>query len=445
VKFAVSTVAILVALAAPASAHALDEYLQAALIGVEKDHVTVSMRLVPGVAVLPAVLRGMDENGDGKISISERGAYPSRVLGDLHLSLDGERLPLRLISADIPAPEQLEDGLGQVRIEYRADFPSGAGQRRLVLRNRHQSPIAAYLVNSLATSDPNVRLLAQWRNTDQSFYQLDYMQAAGASGALAADWGGFGRMFRLGMHHIAEGADHLLFLLALLLPAPLLATQGRWNGSAGISESLLRMVGVVTAFTLGHSATLALAGLGVVHIPGNPVEVLIAISILISATHALCPLFPGREAGIAAFFGLIHGLAFANVLDQLSLGRWARVTSLLGFNLGIEAVQLIVIAATLPSLLLLSRTPAYSWLRIGGALFAGIAAVGWIAERLLALETPVDRVVGAVAAQSPFLAGSLFLISLISWGLTRGAFPKFTIKKAGDFPVRGEKGASDRF
>ena len=433
-KLAVATVAILVALAAPASAHALDEYLQAVLIGVEKDHVSVSMRLVPGVAVLPDVLRGMDRNRDGKVSASERQDYPRLLLSDLHLSLNGEPLPLQLISADIPHPEQLQDGLGQMRIELRADFPSGTGQRRLVLRNRHQSQIAAYLVNSLAVDDPDIRLLAQQRNPDQSFYQIDYMQAAGAAGALKADWSGFGRMFRLGMHHIAEGSDHLLFLLTLLLPAPLLARQSRWNGIAGISGSLLRIVGVVTAFTLGHSATLALAGLGMLHVPGNPVEVLIAVSILFSAAHALYPIVPGREAGIAGFFGLIHGLAFANLLDQLSLGRWERVTGLLGFNLGIEVVQLVVIAAILPSLLLLSRTRAYGWLRIGGALFAAIAALGWIAERLLALETPVDRVVGAVAAQAPFLAGSLFLISMIWWGLARGAYPSPTngIRKAED-------------
>lgn len=409
--------ALLVALTAPAGAHALDEYLQAVLIGVEKDHVSLSLRLVPGVAVLPEVLRGMDANGDGTVSPAERQAYPARVLADLRLNLNGRRLPLRLTSSDIPAPELLRDGLGQMRMTFRAELPPAAPARRLVLENRHQSRIAAYLVNSLASSDPDTRLLTQRRNADQSFYQLDYHQAGGASAAPLVDWSGFASMFRLGMHHIAEGADHLLFLLALLLPAPLLARRGRWSGCAGVRDSLLRIVGVVTAFTLGHSITLALAGLGFVRIPGNPVEVLIAVSILVSAIHALRPLFPGREAAIAGFFGLIHGLAFANVLDRLGMGGWERVTNLLGFNLGIEAVQLLVIAATLPSLLLLSRTPAYGLLRIGGALFAGLAALAWIAERLLGLETMVDPVVGAVAAQAPLLAGILFLASLAAWPL----------------------------
>jgi hypothetical protein len=72
--------------------------------------------------------------------------------------------------------------------------------------------------------------------------------------------------------------------------------------------------------------------LGIVRVPERPIEVLIAASILVSAVHAFRPIFPGREAWIAAFFGLIHGLAFAATLDRLGLGRWEH----LAFNLGIE-------------------------------------------------------------------------------------------------------------
>ncbi|MBV8809157.1 MAG: HupE/UreJ family protein, partial [Acidobacteriaceae bacterium] len=172
---------------------------------------------------------------------------------------------------------------------------------------------------------------------------------------------------------------------------------------------------VVTAFTIGHSITLALAALGVVRVPSRPIEVLIAVSILVSAVHALHPLFPGREAAIAAFFGLIHGLAFATTLGQLGLGRWERVTGILAFNLGIETMQLFVVAATMPSLVLLSRTRAYSVLRIGGALFAGFASVGWIVERLLEAHSSVDLVVDRVAHQAIWIAVALFLMSLVCW------------------------------
>jgi hypothetical protein len=112
------------------------------------------------------------------------------------------------------------------------------------------------------------------------------------------------------------------------------------------------------------------------------VEVLIAVSIFVSAAHAWRPIFPGKEAWIAAFFGLIHGLAFAATLDRLGLEHWDRVAGILAFNLGIEAMQMLVVVALLPSLMLMSRTRVYPILRLAGAGFAALASAGWIAERL---------------------------------------------------------------
>lgn len=225
------------------------------------------------------------------------------------------------------------------------------------------------------------------------------------------------------MRHIAAGTDHLLFLLALLLPAPLLVIGPHWAGFAGVRHGLLQTLRLVTAFTIGHSITLAVAAWGLVHVPSRPVEVLIAISILVSAAHALRPLFAGREAVIAAFFGLIHGLAFATPLAGLGLGRWERAANILGFNLGIETMQLIVVAAIMPSLILLSRRRAYTFLRIGGALFAGLASVGWIAERLLNVHSGVDVIVDGVAHRAVWIAGALLLISIFSWAV-RNVFDK---------------------
>lgn len=244
---------------------------------------------------------------------------------------------------------------------------------------------------------------------------------------------GFSSVFHLGMQHIAEGTDHLLFLLTLLLPAPLLTLRRSWSGFAGVRPSLVRILKVVTAFTVGHSITLALAALGLVHVPGRPIEVLIAVSIFVSAIHALRPIFPGREAWIAAFFGLIHGLAFASTLGELGLGRWERLASILAFNLGIETMQLIVVVATMPSLLLLSRTWAYSVVRIGGATFAAVVSLGWIAERLWDKHTSVDLVVNAIAHQAVWLAALLFLGSVVLWfkGLRRNAPAEQAVRAIG--------------
>src|SRR5271167_5147192 len=102
---------------------------------------------------------------------------------------------------------------------------------------------------------------------------------------------GFSAMFRLGTRHIAEGTDHLLFLLALILPAPLVAAGGRWGGYAGGKTALRRIVKVVTAFTLGHSITLVIGALGWARLPAAIVESVIALSIMVSAVNALVPIF----------------------------------------------------------------------------------------------------------------------------------------------------------
>jgi hypothetical protein len=405
-----------------AFAHRLDEYLEATILSVDSGRVDVSMRLVPGVAVSSAVIAGIDTDGDDTISDAEQVAYAQRVLKAVSLSLDGRLLPLHLVSASFPAIDEMKQGIGEIQIVFTANLPSGGGHRRLIFENHHQSGIAVYLVNCLAPQDKNIQIAGQTRNENQSFYQLDFAQGgAGAERTFLPSFSGFAGAFHLGLRHIAEGTDHLLFLLALLLPAPLLACGGRWDRRVSVPRSLLQILRIVTAFTLGHSLTLALAAFGLVRLPSRPVEVLIAVSILVSAIHAIRPLFPGREAAIAAFFGLIHGLAFASALGDLGFSSWYRLVSLLGFNLGIEAMQLTVVAVTLPSLLLVSRVRAYALLRIGGACFAAIAAIGWIVERSFNTENVIDPFVESVARHAPWIATALLLLSLSCWPLRDSA------------------------
>jgi hypothetical protein len=185
---------------------------------------------------------------------------------------------------------------------------------------------------------------------------------------------------------------------------------------------------VVTAFTFGHSITLALAAFGAVRVPSRPVEVLIAVSIFISAMHAIRPLFPGKEVWIAAFFGLIHGLAFAAVLTDLGLNGWYRLISLLGFNLGIESMQLVVIAATLPSLLLLSRTRAYPIFRLTGAMFALVASLGWMVARLFNTHNAIDPFVERIAQQGMWIALLLLVSSIVLWSLGRSVFSQSVMR-----------------
>lgn len=196
-------------------------------------------------------------------------------------------------------------------------------------------------------------------------------------------WTGFKGMFALGMEHIKEGTDHLLFLLVLLLPAPLLVNRKKWGDFGGIKYSIMRLLKIVTAFTIGHSVTLLLGALGWVNLPAQPVEILIAVSILISAIHAIFPIFPNKEIYIASGFGLVHGLAFASILSVLNLDITTMALSVLGFNIGIEVMQLFVVIMIIPWLILLSQTPVYKYIRIICAILAAIASLAWILERLL--------------------------------------------------------------
>ena len=226
-------------------------------------------------------------------------------------------------------------------------------------------------------------------------------------------WQGFVGMFRVGLTHIATGTDHLLFLLTLLLPAPLLVAAGRrqWGGFAGTHRALTTILKIVTAFTVGHSLTLILGTVLRVETPPKPIEALIALSILVSAVHALRPLFPGREVLVAGGFGLVHGMAFSFTLAELKLSAGQMALSLLGFNLGIEAMQLVVIALTLPWLVLLARTPVYAPVRVGGAVVAMLASLGWLGQRL-GLPNPLGTLADTLSPYGPWVIAALALLAL---------------------------------
>lgn len=192
----------------------------------------------------------------------------------------------------------------------------------------------------------------------------------------------FANAFALGAHHIAQGYDHLLFLLALLLPAPLLAAGGRWTGRRTPAATARALGLIVTAFTLGHSATLVLGAALDLRLPVRPVEAGIAVSVLVSAIHAARPLFAGREPLVAGLFGLVHGLAFATLVGNFGLGVLPRATAILGFNLGIEAVQLAVVIAALPVLIAMARWRHGPRVRVAMAAATGTAALVWLVERL---------------------------------------------------------------
>jgi hypothetical protein len=180
--------AILLVAATPAFAHRVDEYLQATTISVEKGRVLVQMRLTPGVDVFPMVRALIDTDRDGVISAAEQQAYAHRVLRDLTLEVDGDRLPLRLVSSTVAAIEEMQDGRGAIGIDFEADVPRGGGNRRLAFDNHHMSRTAAYLVNGLVPRDPDIRISRQSRNYEQSSYRMEYVQAGVDAGPPRFSW-----------------------------------------------------------------------------------------------------------------------------------------------------------------------------------------------------------------------------------------------------------------
>jgi len=149
-------------------------------------------------------------------------------------------------------------------------------------------------------------------------------------------------------------------------------------------------------FTIAHSITLSLGGLGILDLPSRPVETLIALSIIAAALHNLRPVFHNKEWLIAFGFGLFHGLGFAGLLADLGLGRSHRVSSLLGFNVGVELGQLVIIALVFPILFVLRRTRLYRWILAIGSIAMAAVALLWLIERVFDTSVSIVEVVDKV-------------------------------------------------
>jgi len=181
----------------------------------------------------------------------------------------------------------------------------------------------------------------------------------------------------LGIEHILTGIDHLLFVLALVI----------------LVKGTRRLLWTVTAFTIAHSITLALATLGLIHVPGPPVEAIIALSIVFVANEIIAQA-RGRE-GLAAkqpwlvafSFGLLHGLGFAGALAEVGLPQNAIPLALLFFNVGVEIGQLLFIAGVL-ALARLAQRVAGGWVQPVAVSVATAYAIGGIASYWV-----IDRVV----------------------------------------------------
>lgn len=204
---------------------------------------------------------------------------------------------------------------------------------------------------------------------------------------LSADGLGAAAFVAEGMFHIAHGLDHVLFLVTLLLVA-VWRREGRgWVPRASARSAFVQALQLVTAFTLAHSVTLALAAGGWIDPPAAAVESLIALTVLLAALDNLRPFVPGPRWAMAAAFGLVHGIGFAGPLQDLGLRGQELLVPLLAFNLGVELGQLGVVAVLLPVALACRKTRVYQrWIVPGGSGAIAVLALLWCVERSLAVQ-----------------------------------------------------------
>lgn len=316
------------------------------------------------------VAAGVDQDFDGKITWGEA------------------KSSLERISAYAQSKTALTAG-GPCRLQQRAAAPetlNGEGYLAIQFDVRCPDHAAAVRVASsmFLEVDPTSRVLVSSRTGGAAeTYVLGLEDLKGPLPPESADQSSGAKpsllsYFEEGVSHLFGGPDHLLFLLVLIIPA---IYAGR-----GIKAVAFAALLPISGFTLGHAITLTAAASGLIRPPAQIVEILIAVTILLTAIDNVKRFIPGPRSVVAFAFGLIHGFGFASALGALSVTGWQMAIALLGFNLGIETGQAILALAVAP-LLMLVRDPAKRLhiMPLGVSLLAGGMAIFWIIERALAL------------------------------------------------------------
>lgn len=224
-------------------------------------------------------------------------------------------------------------------------------------------------------------------------------------------WKGFVAMIKQGMLHIWIGLDHILFLLALILPSVVrrrttaMVASGEvsvdpgsyhiwgWQPVQKFKPAFIYILKIVTFFTIAHTITLSLAALNIIVLPSWIVESIIAFSIGLAAFHNIRPIFIGKDWVIAFVFGLFHGFGFATVLGELGFRGENLSLSLLGFNVGVEFGQVVIIALIFPFLFLMRKLKLYPKFMFIMSVLLIIISLYWMIERIFDVDFPVDEYV----------------------------------------------------
>lgn len=335
-------------------------------------------------------LLDLDSNRDGFVVWDEIRARERDFTSELSRAVrfDSERGSLDFdLSAAVPV--RRNEG-GYVRFEQTAKL---AEVQRVAVEYRlfaERDPLHRVLVKFVEGGQIQTAVLSPG-NSRAEF--LLTTRGGAVSGAMA--------FFREGIHHIWTGYDHLVFLLALLLPSVLERGTDGWRPVPRFGRALGKVIRIVTAFTVAHSMTLGMATLGWVRLPDRWVESAIAGSILVAVSGNLSgrsdPNPEGRGSAIlrwgrehpailALCFGWIHGFGFAGALQELGLGGTSIVGPLLAFNFGVETGQMAVVGVFLPLAYAAARRLWYrQWFMPLASGVIILIALAWMIDRMLDL------------------------------------------------------------
>lgn len=324
---------------------------------------------------------GLDGNGDGAITWGELLSRKQAVAAyaQARLQLTADDTPCEFGPADLKVNRHTDGSYAvllfaaqcsgvpaQLRVDYDLLFQLDPLHRGLLRLTRsgttHSAVLSPQTPSQIFTTD---RAPAVWRT--------------------------FQQYFELGVWHIWIGFDHLLFLAGLLLPVVLRREAGKWRAVSDLRSAGLNAIALVTSFTLAHSITLVLGALNIVNAPTRWVESAIAATLIVTALNNFWPLVKPRRLWMLAFgFGLIHGLGFASVLAGLGLPGNAQTLALAAFNIGVEAGQLVVLAAFLPLVYALRHLRSYQAVVLpAGSLAIAVFGALWLLERSMNLDLGV--------------------------------------------------------
>ena len=312
----------------------------------------------------------IDRDFDGVVTWSEVQAAQTTiddaVLGQIALRRGG--VPCRLHVQDLALAKRVEQNF--LSVALRADCP--------------RSGLLAVRGGLFLSGDASQRvLLSATRGAEKLAGVIGPGSSQWSEPAKVSAWASFARFVREGIWHVAIGYDHIAFVLLLLLPSVLKSVDGKWQGATRLTQVSRDVVTIVTAFTIAHSTTLALAVTGIVHLPTQPIEVAIAASIAVAGGINLLPRLSRLRLPLAFGFGFVHGFGFANALGEIDASGTQLLPLLAGFNIGVEIAQLSIVALVLPLIFLARGTRWYAGSVMPlGSCALGAAGIVWLLQRI---------------------------------------------------------------